>query len=171
MSYTEGRLQQVQAWAEATQLMVLVWGPAKSPKREKIRAAVRDHFRAAEVFFSEDPELKTLLPRWLQDGDILTQELAHLAACDVCVILDESKGPGEEIAHFVKSRYASKLLVLTHEDYADVGSFPAGIRDPLRRFGNQLFYSEEAYKSCSLVELVIDRIRAVGFQKYSASLE
>lgn len=97
-------------------------------------------------------------------GEQLTipeQELWHLAACDVCVVLDTSKGAGEEIAHFVSSLLAHKLLILTHERYRESNSFPAALRENK----NQMFYNDNQYESCTLVEYVLTRVRTVAVGK------
>jgi hypothetical protein len=88
------------------------------------------------------------------------QEAWHLAASDLCIVLDTAKGAGEEIAHFTGSKDAYKLLVCTDEKYKNVNSFPA----ELRKYAVQIFYTEEEYRLCSLVERAITRLdqRALG---------
>lgn len=164
MSFKEGvnRIKQI---TEACDLNILVWGPGKgSPehlvKRRKIQQEIHTCFRNADVRFSEDLDLNDALTG-LEQLTIPQQELWHLAACDVCIVLDTSKGAGEEIAHFVGSHLAHKLLVLTHEKYRDLTNFP-GV---LRKHQNQMFYNDLQYDTCSLVEDVLTRVRTVALGK------
>ena len=160
-------IQRLAQIAEAYQLNILVWGPAETvpehgEKRLKLQNEVRRCFHNADVRFSENLNLAESIV----GGDQLTipeQELWHLAACDVCVVLDTSKGAGEEIAHFVGSHLAHKLLILTHERYRNSTSFPAA----LRANHNQLFYTDIQYVSCSLVEIVLTRVRTVAWASFS----
>lgn len=160
-------IRQIEQYVKATEIAVLVWGPGEgagehSEKREKIRKELQSYFPRGEIRFSEDPGLKEIVPGASELGSH-EQELWHLAACDVCVVLDTSKGAGEEIAHFVGSKFAYKLLILTHERYKTVTSFPSS----LRQRENQVFYSEEEYKVCSLVERALARVRQVALGKYA----
>jgi hypothetical protein len=158
----EDRIREVLLLSEAMGLTVLIWGPGPtseySQKREKIRNGVKGRFTNADVRFSE--ELADAIPGG-RDLTLPEQELLHLAASDICVVLDTSKGAGEEIAHFVASAYAHKLIILTHEKYQHVSTFPAA----LRKYGNQLFYSDEEWDLCSLVERVLTRVRQVALAK------
>ena len=164
MSFKE-KIQQLAQLTEAYNLNILVWGPAEAvpehgAKRLKLHDEVRTCFRNADVRFSEDLNLVEALP----GSDQLTipeQELWHLGACDICVVLDTSEGAGEEIAHFVTSRDANKLFILTHERYKHSTSFPAA----LRQNQNQLFYSDAQYESCSLIQAVLARARTVALGK------
>ena len=61
------------------------------------------------------------------------------------------------------SQYGTKLIILTHEQYKDASSFPAS----MRKYGYQLFYSEEEYEECSVVERVLTRLRQVALEKLS----
>ena len=164
MSFEE-RIRDILLYSEAMKLNVLVWGPGPHAtehfqKREKLRQEIKSRFRNADVQYSEN--LTGVIPG-SDDLTLPEQELIHLAACDLCVILDTSKGAGEEIAHFVSSAYAHKLVILTHEIYRNASSFPAS----LRKYGNQLFYSDEEYKTCHLVHRVITRVRQVAIAKMS----
>ena len=158
-------IKQLAQLTEAYGLNILVWGPSESTpehgeKRLKLQDEIRKCFRNADVRFSENLNLAETLA----GGDQLSipqQELWHLETCDVCVVLDTSKGAGEEIAHFVSSRAANKLLILTHECFKDSTSFPAA----LRANQNQLFYTDLQYKSCSLIEAVLTRARTVALGK------
>ena len=134
--------------------------PEHGEKRLKLQNELRRCFRNADVRFSENINLVESIA----GGDQLTipeQELWHLAACDVCVVLDTSKGAGEEIAHFVDSLLAHKLLILTHVRYKDSTSFPAA----LRANQNQLLYTDIQYKTCSLIESVLTRGRTIALGK------
>ena len=162
MSFEE-RIGEILQLAEAMRLNVLVWRPSLQAsehfqKREKVRHEVKHRFKNADVQFSE--KLTKVVPGF-DDLTLPEQELIHLAACDICVVLDTSKGAGEEIAHFVGSAYAHKLVILTHERYKGVSSFPAS----MRKYGNQLFYNDEEYDACFLVERVTTRIRQVAIAK------
>lgn len=150
---------------EACDLNILIWGPGKDhgehyEKRLKLKREIFKCFRNAEVFFSEELDLTATLPG-SENWAFPTQEIWHLAACDVCVVLDTSRGAGEEVAYFVGSQYAYKLLILTHESYQHSGGFPAS----LRKCQNQIFYDDDQYVSCNLVEQVTARIRTVALGK------
>ena len=164
MGFDEG-IKRLERLSEAYDLAVLVWGPGKDSgehfeKRRKIREEVRRCFHNADVRFSEEIDLTQTLPGIDEQG-YPSQELWHLAACDVCVVLDTSSGAGEEIAHYVGSREAYKLLILTHERHQRSTNFPAAIR----RHQNQLFYSDQQYASCNLVEHVLTRLRTIALGK------
>jgi len=158
-------LKRIKHLTEACDLSVLVWGPGEGSfehyeKRLKIQEELRRCFQNADILFSENLNLSESLA----GTDQLTipeQELWHLAACDVCIVLDTSKGAGEEIAHFVGSHLAHKLLILTNEKYRTSTSFPSALRE----HHNQIFYTEIQYKSCSLVESVLTRVRTVALGK------
>ncbi len=164
MSFKESA-RQIENSLQALDLNVLIWGagtgtPAHYAKRLKIRQEVRQLFHRADVQFSED------LGSLLWGGGYLSlceQELWHLAACDACIVLDTSKGAGEEIAHFINSRYAHKLLIFTHVTNKDISSFPAS----LRRTQNQYFYNDQEYEDCSLVKQVLARLMQVALWKIS----
>ena len=162
MSFDQ-KINEIISLSEAMKLNVLIWGPgtfAKEhyAKREKMRQQIKHVFINADVRFSED--LMNTIPGGRDGLDIPEQELLHLAACDVCFILDVSKGAGEEIAHFINSGFSHKLVILTHERYKDVSSFPAA----LRKYGNQMFFNDEEYDRCHLVDRVVScvRVRAIG---------
>jgi hypothetical protein len=164
MAFKEA-IKQLAQITEAYSLNILVWGPSEAvpehgEKRLKLENEIGKCFPNADVRFSENLNLAESLP----GAELLTipqQELWHLEACDVCVVLDTSKGAGEEIAHFVSSRAADKLLILTHERYKDSTSFPATLRETQ----NQLFYTDAEYSSCSLIEVVLTRARTVALGK------
>ena len=162
MSFDES-IEQIISLSEAIKLNILIWGPGKSAaaqyaKREKMRQQIKEVFINADVRFSE--ELMDTLPSGSEGLTVPEQELLHLAACDVCFVLDVSKGAGEEIAHFINSGFGHKLVILTHEKYKDVSSFPAA----LRKYGNQLFFNDKEYERCHLVNRVVScvRVRAIG---------
>ena len=164
MSFKDG-VNHIKQITEACHLNILVWGPGAGlpqhfEKRQKIQQELRTCFRNADVRFSEDLNLSDVLSG-AEELNLADQELWHLAACDVCIVLDTSKGAGEEIAHFVGSHFAHKLLILTHEKYKASTGFPAALRE----YQNQLFYSDLQYVSCSLVEYVLTRVRTVALGK------
>jgi hypothetical protein len=169
MPFTDRIKQLIEFQIQSQPMLVLVWGPGEgaSPedhaKRRKIRDTIGMTFPNGEVRLSE--ELMSAVPgvRDLTPPEI---ELYHLAACDLCVVLDNSKGAGEEIAHFGRTNYAPKLLVLTHERYMGASSFPQALRTHL----NQLFYSDNEYDSCCLVDRVLTRLRSVALSKISGFL-
>jgi len=163
MSFNE-RIEQIISLSQAMKLNVLIWGPgrpatAQYAKREKMRQQIKDAFINADVRFSE--ELIDTIPGGTEGLTIPEQELLHLAACDVCFVLDVSKGAGEEIAHFINSGFGHKLVILSHEKYKDASTFPAA----LRRYKNQLFFNDEEYERCHLVERVVARVRVLAVGK------
>lgn len=163
MSFEE-RIDEILSLSEAMKLNVLIWGPGKSAgqhyvKREKMRQQIKDCFVNADVQFSE--HLMETAHAGIEGLTIQEQELLHLAACDICFVLDTSKGAGEEIAHFINSGFGHKLVILTHENYKDTTSFPAA----LRKYGNQLFFTDEEYEHCHLVDRVISRVRILSIGK------
>lgn len=166
MSFDEA-IKRLKRQTEAYELNILIWGPAKGShehfeKRQKIKREVNKCFYNADVRFSENLDLTDSLPG-IDQLDFASQELWHLAACDLCIVLDTSVGAGEEIAYYVKSQHAHKLLILTHEKYKSSTGFPAA----LRKHQNQLFYSDQQYDSCNLVEQVLTRIQIVALSKFT----
>ncbi len=163
MSFDE-RIDEILSLSAAMKLNVLIWGPGKSAtqqyiKREKMRQQIKNAFINADVRFSED--LVEAASGRTKDLTIPEQELFHFAACDICFVLDISKGAGEEIAHFINSGFGHKLVILTHEKYKDSSSFPAA----LRKYGNQLFFNDEEYEHCHLVDRVVSRVRLLAIGK------
>jgi hypothetical protein len=162
MSFDE-RIREITSLSEAMRLNVLIWGPGPAAtehyaKREKLRQQLKQTFINADVRFSEDLEDK--IPG-SKDLTLPEQELLHLAACDICIVLDVSKGAGEEIAHFISSGYSHKLVILTHERYRVASSFPAA----LRKYENQVFFSDDEYEHCHLVDRVLARTRLLAIGK------
>jgi hypothetical protein len=162
MSFYE-RLRQLGLLAEAMELNILVWGSGRSlpehfAKRERLRQAVKSRFPNADVRFSE--ELTDEVPG-AANLTFAEQELWHLAACDTCIVLDTSEGPGEEIAHFVTSPFARKLLILTPEENKGASGFPASLREDQ----NQWFFSDEEFENGALFERVCIRLRQIAIGK------
>lgn len=157
------RLRQLGLLAEAVGLNILIWGSGRSfpehfAKREQLRQAIRTRFSNTDVRFSE--ELTEEVPG-AANLTFAEQELWHLAACDICIVLDTSKGPGEEIAHFVRSAFAHKLLILTPEKDKDSSGFPASLRENQ----NQWFFSDEEFDNGVLFERVFVRFRQIALCK------
>ncbi|MCI0491240.1 MAG: hypothetical protein L0229_32010 [Blastocatellia bacterium] len=164
MSFDEA-ISRLDRQAAAYELNILVWGPGKDSgehfeKRQKIRREINKCFYNADIRFSEDLDLTESLPG-IDELDYSAQELWHLAACDICIVLDTSIGAGEEIAYYIRSQHAHKLLILTHEKYKLSTNFPAA----LRKHQNQLFYDDQQYDSCNLVERVLTRVKTVALGK------
>jgi hypothetical protein len=158
------RLKHMVVW---TPLKVLVWGPGPAAtrvheKRVRIRDLIRDTFPNADVRFSED------LPAIVDDGVLSQrdQELWHLAACDLCVVLDVSEGPSSEIATYCDTRDAYKLFILTPDRYRDSNSFPAD----LRKHKVQAFFSDQEFDECKLVEKAVERARQIAMKRYMNGL-
>ncbi len=152
-------IRQVEQRASEASLAILVWGPGRDDaalyvKREKIKDRLATEFPNVEIRFSEDQELDKMI-QGSAHLSVPEKEIYHLAACDVCVVLDASKGAGEEIALFSLSRLSEKFFILTHEQYRDVDSFPA----QLRKYHNQVFYTDEEFVSCNMVERVVTHVR------------
>lgn len=162
MSFHE-RIRQLGLIVEAMELNVLVWGsgrglPEHFTRREQLRQAIKSRFPNTDVCFSEE------LTKEVPGSANLTfaeQELWHLAASDICIVLDTSEGPGEEIAHFVKSAFAHKLLILTPQENKDASGFPASLRENQ----NQWFFSYEDFDNGALFERVFVRLRQIALGK------
>lgn len=157
----EDQIQKIKLQVYALPVNVLVWGPGQVggegyEKRLQIQRKLQERFPNADIRFSEELALSRVLPG--KDLELHEEELWHLAACDVCVALDTSRGVGEEIAHFSTSIYAYKLWILSNRKYEDSSSFPAS----LRRHRNQIFYTNEEYESCSLLDRVVTRVEQVA---------
>jgi hypothetical protein len=158
-------ISRIKKQTSVCELNILVWGPGTGAvehfeKRQKIKQEISRSFPNADVRFSEDLDLTEALPG-IEQANLAEQELWHLAACDLCVVLDTSKGAGEEIAYFVRSQLAYKLLILTHEQHAASTTFPSA----LRKYQNQLTYNDHQYDSCTLVDHVITRVNGVALGK------
>lgn len=162
------KIERLKQQAALEELAILVWGSGAGDrrnyeKRVKIKDNLNSLFPNADVHFSEDDEIKEL-----SGGDELTapeRELWQLGACDVCVVLDTSIGPQSEIAHFCNSKFAYKLLILTHERHKGTDSFASQLRENL----NQIYYTDEEFDSCNLVQRVIIRVQQVALDKLSHS--
>jgi hypothetical protein len=161
----EQRIQRLEERIRLVELTVLVWGPGDGggehyEKRLKLRQTLSAHFYKADIQFSEDLASAELPPGapYLEPHQL---EMWHLAACDICVVLDTSKGAGEEIAHFCASPLAHKLCILTSDRYRDIQSFPGGLR---RRY-NQHFYSDSEYAACNVVDWVVSQVRYLALGK------
>ena len=157
------RVQEVERVVFATPLNILVWGPGvggreNSEKRIKVKAVLKSHFPGADVAFSED---LSDVPSWGAELAQHERELWHLTLCDVCIVLDTSKGAGEEIAHFTATRLARKLFILTDEKYRGVSTFPA----ELRRHENQVFYTASEFETCTLITRIVNRVKHVALGK------
>ena len=139
-------------------LSILVWGPGQGDlyyhKRIQIKERLMVTFENSEVFFSED---------FAQAG-LLFQERMMLAAFDIFIVLDDPRGPRDEIALLVASGHAHKLFILTHEEYKQSTAFP----DALHKYGNQEFYSDIEFVTCTVVERAIRRVTEVARQKMIA---
>lgn len=155
----------LEALLSGSSLAILVWGsgqgsPKDYEKREKIRTTLKEFFPHADVKFSEDSDLRDLVPG--RGGiSIPQEELWEFAACDVCVALDTGIGVGQEIARYANTVFAYKLLILTHEKYKDLETFPAALRENQ----NQLFYTEEEYDSCDVCSRVLEHVKQVALAK------
>ena len=125
-------------------------------------SGLKEFFRQADVKFSEDADLRALVPG---RGTISVpeEELWQLGACDVCVALDTGIGVGQELARFLDTIWAYKILILTHERYMGSTSFPASIREN----HNQVFYSDAEYESCTLCTRVLEHVKQVALSKLS----
>jgi hypothetical protein len=93
-----------------------------------------------------------------QGWSLPEKELFHLASCDLCVVLDMSKGAGEEIARYGAGRVAQKFFVLTPEKYRHVTTLPSAFRRHL----SQEFFNDDEYDSCNLVQRVVARAQQVA---------
>jgi hypothetical protein len=147
----------------AVPVHILVWGPGDTAgpdweKRKKIRETLTREFPNAQIAFSED------LPDDPSGSDLTLQEreLWHLSVSDITIVLDTSKGPGEEIAHFTRTTMSRKLFILTNERYKAVKGFPAALRE----HENQVFFNDGEYTSCSLIERVLRRAKQVALNKF-----
>lgn len=146
------------------ELIILVWGPGESgdsaeyAKREQLRTRLRETFPRSSVYFSEDKELDEALPPEFRALPLVDKELAHLALCHLCVVLDTSAGPAAEIAAYGRTQFASRLLILTPDRHKSVTSFPALLRENL----NQVFFSPDEFESCNLIERALTRARQVS---------
>jgi hypothetical protein len=144
-------------------ITVLIWGPGRSDPgyrvRVKIRQILQRTFKKADVRFSEDDRF--LQDNWLSQLPLQDQELWHLAAADVGIVLDTAKGAGEEIAHAARyPQLAQKLFVCTPRKYKGRSSFPSAIRSQLR----QVFYDDrDGHKA--LLDQVIAHVAHVAFLK------
>jgi hypothetical protein len=161
----EQRIKRLEERISHVELTILIWGPGDGgrehyEKRLKLRHLLADHFPNADVRFSEDL-VSVELPAGANYLEPHQLEMWHLAACDICVVLDTSKGAGEEIAHFCASPLAHKLCILTSEHYRDAQSFPGG----LRRHLNQHYYSDAEYVACNVVDRVLSQVRYLAFSK------
>lgn len=164
----DDRRRSVDAALRRQALAILVWGSGSGPgrdfeKRVEIRDTLQAEFTESDVRFSE--ELMPDTPGAVDLTDAEREEF-HLAWCDLCVVLDTSQGPGEEIAYFAETPVNYKFRIFTHERYRGSGSFPAAVRRGLRQF----FYTEEEFATCSVVARIVDLVKKAALRKALPSL-
>jgi hypothetical protein len=164
----EDRFERIKNNVDCYPLTILVWGAGPGgqehyEKRKKIKKELQARFLKSDVCFSEDfkeRDIEEIFPGF-SGLTVPEQELFHLKACDVCVVVDSSQGSNEEIAHFVNTNLSYKLLILTNKKYEFSTSFPAEIR----KNENQIFYTDDEYKKCSMVEKIITHVTQVALYK------
>jgi hypothetical protein len=110
MTYFTEEADDIRNRARNVRLRILVWGPGKpeptaSPrerlgyeKRCQIKEVLRDSFKNAEVYFSEDPEMEAI---GADIEDKLLKEALQASASDLIVILAISRGSELELDYFV----------------------------------------------------------------------
>lgn len=150
------RIQQVRRGLRASsELVIFVWGPGEanegSEKRTQLRDELRNLYEMSGVYFSEDADVVDATPG-AEDLSFHERERWHLAAADLCIVLDTSAGPREEIAHFASHPRANRLVIFTPENLKDARGFPANLRERLR----QLYFTPQEWKSCNVVARAIN---------------
>jgi hypothetical protein len=161
-------VRQIADLTRRVHMLIVVWGPGRSQeehheKRLKIVDEVKTAFPESEIYLGEDPTWRRAIPG-SKNLSVPEQELWQLGACDACVVLDSSQGPGEEIAQMLQTRFGTKMLIFTHSKNRKSSGFPAYVRET----GVQLFYTETEYASCRLVDKVVARLRQVALRKFAA---
>ncbi len=149
--------------AQYEPINVLVWGPGKPneeieqkqyKKRLQIKAEIEKRFPKAEVRFSEDEDLKTVLP----GGSVLTHEAMHAKVAHVVIVLDLSRGADVELDHFIPTYawFRPKVKVLLPVDYLSSPGLAGHILSNLRP--DQIIgFSAEDFDSCKVAsELAVN---------------
>src|ERR1043165_7933030 len=109
-------------------IKILVWGPGdpgpKAPrekqkayrKRLKIRKVLRSRFPFAEVYFSEDPEMKALRLTGMSDLDL---EMLQATFADLIIMLDITRGVDLELDYFLPNFpwFRDKAYIFLPEQY------------------------------------------------------
>src|ERR1700728_3476450 len=103
------RIDGLFAEAKQTNLVVLIWGPGNPgddpshpsypywQKRCQIRQEIRKAFPNADVYFSEDDELRRYTDRL---EDVWAEEWVHASQADCILVLDMSRGAHVEVDRF-----------------------------------------------------------------------
>lgn len=155
----DDKFEKIRQEAMKVSLAILVWGPGQNSgdgyqQREKMRSSLQRYFPHAAVHFSEDEEMWK--GKWFEKLHYTDQELIHLAACDVCVVLATSDGPKAEIAHYLPTPYVRKFLVLIHEKEKDSHGFLQGLRSKENVL--EVHFKDEDYTSGDLIQLALPHL-------------
>ncbi len=158
-------------------IIILVWGPGEpsehaSPekckayeKRLKMKTHLKDEFPRAEVFFSEDVEMKGLA----QKGQSQLQAQAMQAKiANLILMLDLGRGVDLELDHFVPKYpwFRDKVYVFLPMQYVSTKGLVAEVLDKLES-NHVIGFSEQDFESCNLVkETVVQVVNTVAMDHY-----
>ena len=153
--------------------MVLVWGPGEPAdeisvdsavtywqKRNQIKEQLRKTFPKAEVFFSEDQELRN---RTRSMEDPLVEEMVHALAADCILILDVSRGAHVEVDQFAANpRIADKIRLLIPDKWVGTKGLVGVLHQRVRVFG----FSHDEFQFCKLAtEKSVHIVLSVAIRK------
>ncbi len=142
-------------------IVILVWGPGNpsenaSPEKHKaykkrleIKKQLKKKFPRAEVFFSEDKEMK----KPAQTGQSQLQAEAMQAKnADLILMLDLGRGVDLELDHFIPKYpwFRDKAYVFLPIQYVSTKGLVAEVLDKLES-NHIIGFSEQEFKSCKLV--------------------
>ena len=163
MNFEKRHLEQISHIKNTTEICILIWGSGINSehyeKRLKLKQELKSEFVKAEVFFSEDTDLDKKFDRVNGSYNYMPQhskQQFQMDACDVCIVLDTSKGPAEEIAFALSNpKNLLKLFILTPERHKGNNSFSSKTREG---FPFHSFYTQEEYDKCNLVQRAMAHI-------------
>lgn len=158
--YTE-RANRIRENARHEPIVMLVWGPGNPgknalpdklkayEKRLKIKKHLRKMFPRAEVFFSEDKEMKEPA----QTGQSQLQAEAMQAKnADLILMLDLGRGVDLELDHFIPKYpwFRDKVYVFLPIQYVSTKGLVAEVFDKLESH-HIIGFSEQEFETCKLV--------------------
>jgi|GEM_PF-3331147 len=160
--------QKMMVTARCQPITILVWGPGNpgagaSPekvkayqKRLKIQTYLRERFPSANVFFSEDKEMKELA---LTGQNQLEMQAVQARIAHLVLMLDIARGVDLEVDHFIPTYtwFREKAYVLLPEKYVLTTGLTGTVFDLLGS-NHIIGFSEIDFDSCKLVTKKVDEV-------------
>lgn len=125
-----------------------------------MKSHLKSVFVNSEVYFSEDPELRSQTAGL---GRILDEEAVHATIADCILILDVSRGANVEVDRFSSiPKIASKITVIVPERYAGT----SGLVSEVYARVNVVGFTDDELDRCAVVtEKAVAVVRSVAIHK------